>query len=58
MASLLPPEIVIKTEAHTERLKPECQGNAPADFHAKAAANKSIKTVACVDEIHSASAKK
>ena len=26
---------VIKIEAQTKRAAPECQGNAPADFHAK-----------------------
>lgn len=32
-----PSEIaVIKTEAHTKRIKPEYKKNAPADLHAKA----------------------
>ena len=37
---------VIKTEAHTERTETECQENAPADSHAKAA-GKSIYKECC-----------
>ena len=59
IAILLLSEIaVIKIEAHTKRAEPECQGNALDDFHAKIAATESTKIAACVDEVHSASAKK
>lgn len=52
-----PSEIaVIKIETHTKRTEPEYQGDALADFHAKAEAIESIKIVAHVDEVHSASA--
>lgn len=47
---------VIKTEAHIKVTEPECQDNALVDCHTKAAATKSVKTVAHVDEVYSASA--
>ena len=46
-----------KIEAHTKRTEPEYQGNALADLHAKAVAIESIKTVAHLDQVNSASAK-
>ena len=48
---------VIKIEAHIIGTEPECQRNAPPDFRARAAAIESIKIVAHVDEVYSASAK-
>lgn len=44
-------------QTRTERAKPDDQGNAPADFHAEAAARESVKVVAHVDKVHSASKK-
>ena len=49
---------VIETEAHTKRPKPKYQKHALADFPAKATALEFIKTMAHVDEVHSASAKR
>lgn len=58
-ASLLPSEIaVIEIEADTKRTKPEYQRSALPDFNAKTTAPESIKIVAHVVEVHSASAKK
>ena len=58
-AILLPSEIAaIKIEAHTKRTEPHYQGNAIADFHAKATATESKKVLARVDEVHSPSTKK
>lgn len=49
---------VINTEAHTKRTEPEYHGSSLDDFHAKATARDSVKIVAHVDDINSASAKK
>ena len=50
---------VIKIEAHTKRTKPKYQRNTEADFYVQAATTKeSVNTVACVDKVHFASAKK
>lgn len=58
-AILLPSGITaIRIEAQTKKTESECQGNILADFHVMAAAIESIKVVAQVDEIHSASTKK
>lgn len=47
-------DAVIKIEAHIEETKPGHQGNAPTDFHPKAAEIESIKVVAHVDGVPSA----
>lgn len=47
---------VIKTEAHINVTEPEYQDNALVDLHTKAATTTSIKTVAHVDDVYSASA--
>ena len=50
---------VIKIEAHTKRTKPKYQRNTEADFYVQAATTKeSVNTVARVDKVHFASAKK
>lgn len=41
-------------EAPTKKTESECHGNTLADFHAKAETTDSIKSVAHVDEVHSA----
>lgn len=54
-ANVLPSEIaVVKTEAHTKRIRPECQGNALADFYSEAA---TIESINVVDKVHSSSIK-
>lgn len=55
---LLPSETaVIKNEAHTKRTEPEYQENAQLTLIQRQPAKESIKTVAHVDNIHSAAAK-
>lgn len=55
---LLPSEVaLIKIGACTKGTKPEYQGDALADFHAKTAETQSVKVVAHVDEVYSASKK-
>lgn len=48
---------LLSSNIHTKRTKPDYQGNAPADFHAKAAAREFVKVGAHVGKVHSASTK-
>ena len=49
---------VIKIEAHTKRCEPKYQERTLGDFHTKAATTESIKVIAHIDAVHSASSKK